>query len=208
MRLSGFTLLELLVVISIIGVLSSTVLVALSGAKTKATDSKRMQDFHTLRTAMALYHAKNGKYPNDYALFANLPVTPGVAGTFNVTPVLPSTPFGGNGACDAVVPGAYGADPDTAGFINNIVPQAFEASMQELVDEGFIPKVIGSSGGPGYCYYSRFGSENNRFAVLMTALETVEPSMTGPPGTCRFSTGGNWCKSNSSTRLYCICMPY
>ncbi len=212
-RSSGFTLIELLVVIAIIGVLASTVLVSLNGAKTKATDSRRMQDFHTLRTAMALYYAKYGKYPGDYALFPTPwgPARPGVYGEFSATPVIPGSPQSGNGACDAIVPGAVGADPDPArgGFIQNIVPQAYNASIQELVDDGLISKIIGSSGGPGYCYYGDWYDGNDKFAVLMTTLEKAEPSTTGLPGSCRFTTSsGNWCSNAYASRVYCICMPY
>ncbi len=214
LRTSGFTLMELLVVISIIGILSSTVLVTLNGVRKKATDSKRIQDFNTLKIAMALYYEENGKYPNDYALYPSGwgPAIPGVYGSLSSTPVIPGgSQLSGNGACDAIVPGAVGADPDPSigGFIQNIVPEAYNASMQELVDGGFIPKIIGSSGGPGYCYHSSFGTENNRFAVLMTTLEKVEPSTTGLPGSCRFtSTAGNWCSYAYASRVHCICMPY
>lgn len=61
---SGFTLIELLVVIAIIGILSSVVLAALSGARSSARDTKRVQDFRQLRTAINMYQNDHGgNYP-------------------------------------------------------------------------------------------------------------------------------------------------
>ncbi len=61
---SGFTLIELLVVISIISLLSSIVLAALSDAKAKARDVRRMQDLKQIGNALELYRSDNGEYPH------------------------------------------------------------------------------------------------------------------------------------------------
>ncbi|MDO8743193.1 MAG: prepilin-type N-terminal cleavage/methylation domain-containing protein [Candidatus Azambacteria bacterium] len=59
----GFTLLELLVVIGIIGLLSSIIVVNLTGARKKARDVKRVADIRTIQTALESYYGKNGQYP-------------------------------------------------------------------------------------------------------------------------------------------------
>jgi type II secretion system protein G len=64
---SGFTLLELLIVISIIGLLTSISLFALQGARTQGRDSKRKADLEQIRTGLELYKADCNQYP------ANLP---------------------------------------------------------------------------------------------------------------------------------------
>ena len=55
----GFTLIELMVVISIIGLLSSIILASLNAARAKARDIRRMQDLNQIRTAMFLYYDTN-----------------------------------------------------------------------------------------------------------------------------------------------------
>jgi len=61
--LTGFTLIELLVVISIIGLLSSVVLASLNNARAKARDTRRIQDFKQISTALYLYYDKYGTVP-------------------------------------------------------------------------------------------------------------------------------------------------
>ena len=59
----SFTLTELLVVVSIIGLLSSVVLASLNNARAKARDTTRISDLKQLQLALALYYDKNGSYP-------------------------------------------------------------------------------------------------------------------------------------------------
>ena len=59
----GFTLLELLVVIGIIGLLASILVVNLTSARRKARDTKRVADVRQLQTAVEDYYGKNGYYP-------------------------------------------------------------------------------------------------------------------------------------------------
>jgi prepilin-type N-terminal cleavage/methylation domain-containing protein len=63
MRIRGFTLIELMVVISIIGVLSSIALSGLSTARFKAYDSRRIQELKNLSTDLILYRDTYGTNP-------------------------------------------------------------------------------------------------------------------------------------------------
>lgn len=58
----GFTLVELLIAISIIAVLSVVGLTTFSGIQSKARDAVRKNDLNILATALAIYREQNGKY--------------------------------------------------------------------------------------------------------------------------------------------------
>lgn len=59
----GFTLIEMLVVIAIIGILASVVMVALNGSRTKARDASRLKDVETIVGALQVYYESHGAFP-------------------------------------------------------------------------------------------------------------------------------------------------
>jgi prepilin-type N-terminal cleavage/methylation domain-containing protein len=61
---TGFTLVELLVVITIIGVLSSTVLAGMSSARERSRDAARISQLREVQKALEIYYVRNGSYPN------------------------------------------------------------------------------------------------------------------------------------------------
>ncbi|HEY4503120.1 MAG TPA: type II secretion system protein [Candidatus Paceibacterota bacterium] len=63
-RKSGFTIIELLVVVAIIGIMATVVIVALGPARTKARDARRVADIKGIYTAMQLYYADYGTFPD------------------------------------------------------------------------------------------------------------------------------------------------
>jgi prepilin-type N-terminal cleavage/methylation domain-containing protein len=64
MNKKGFTMIELLVVIAIIGLLSALGIVALSNARMKSRDSRRVGDVSRIQTALEMYYSDYGKYPS------------------------------------------------------------------------------------------------------------------------------------------------
>ncbi|MFY9484132.1 MAG: type II secretion system protein [Patescibacteria group bacterium] len=93
----GFTLVELLVVIGIIGILASTVVVNVSRSRNRARDARRKADLKTLQTALEAYNDENGVYPTTASAWVSdtgsqpwITGTPALTPTF--LPVLPVDP--------------------------------------------------------------------------------------------------------------------
>ena len=59
----GFTLVELLVVISIIGILSTVLLANFNAARERSRDTQRKADLRNLQTALRLYYSDYGSFP-------------------------------------------------------------------------------------------------------------------------------------------------
>lgn len=62
---SGFSLIELLVVISVIGILVAMGTVAYSGAQKRSRDAKRRGDIQAIQDAFEQYYAENSSYDAD-----------------------------------------------------------------------------------------------------------------------------------------------
>ena len=59
----GFTLIEILIVVAIIGILSSVVLVGLGPLQRQGRDARRISDLKQVQTGLELYYNKCGFYP-------------------------------------------------------------------------------------------------------------------------------------------------
>lgn len=62
-RNKGFTIVELLIVIVVIGILATLVIVTFTGIQQKARDSQRKTDINALDSHIEAYYAETGTYP-------------------------------------------------------------------------------------------------------------------------------------------------
>lgn len=60
---SGFTIVELLIVIVVIGILAALVLNTFQGVQARARDTERTTDINALHTQYEVYYNDNGYYP-------------------------------------------------------------------------------------------------------------------------------------------------
>ena len=59
----GFTIVELLIVIVVIGILAALVITTFTGIQQKARNTERTTDIKALHGQIEAYYAQNGKYP-------------------------------------------------------------------------------------------------------------------------------------------------
>ena len=62
-RKSGFTIVELLIVIVVIGILAAITIVAYNGVQERARYTNARSDLRSVHAALQAYHATNGSYP-------------------------------------------------------------------------------------------------------------------------------------------------
>src|SRR5579859_6527095 len=86
MQKKGFTLIELMVVIAIIGLLAAVISVSLISARAKGRDAKRISDIKSIQLALETYYNDNQHYPCDlYTNPGGASCTPSFSGTYLVT---------------------------------------------------------------------------------------------------------------------------
>lgn len=59
----GFTIVELLIVIVVIGILAALVITTFNGIQQKGRDTERQTDIKALHGQLEAYYAQNGRYP-------------------------------------------------------------------------------------------------------------------------------------------------
>lgn len=62
-RQLGFTIVELLIVIVVIGILAAITIVAYNGIQKRASDTRRQSDIDIITKSLELYYIDNGRYP-------------------------------------------------------------------------------------------------------------------------------------------------
>jgi prepilin-type N-terminal cleavage/methylation domain-containing protein len=63
-KTSGFTIVELLIVIVVIGILAAITIVAYNGIQSRSNSAKVQQDLKSMQKLVELYKAENGSYPS------------------------------------------------------------------------------------------------------------------------------------------------
>ena len=92
----GFTLVELLVALSIMALIMAASMTAFEATKKSARDSRRKADLESLRSALEIYRSDIGAYPANLNLLTPnyttvIPTDPIPAQSYVYTPVCPTT---------------------------------------------------------------------------------------------------------------------
>jgi prepilin-type N-terminal cleavage/methylation domain-containing protein len=86
----GFTLVELLIVIVILGILATVTVFAVSGITSKGKTSACQSDATTIQTAEEAYNANNGTYTTSQTALVSAGLMHAVSARFAITLLSPS----------------------------------------------------------------------------------------------------------------------
>lgn len=166
MNRKGFTLIEVLVVVSIIALLSSIVITSTNVARAKARDTKKIAESNSVKTAIASYTIDRNRAPDNYVCTGSC------------------QKVGGNVAQRSTL------EVEDTG--NPLDPQtesgkAYRATMNDLVTGGYLASVPQSSGGAAYVYYD-YGPGSAAGGLFGTVLDTAQATTNGIGGSCRPNT--------------------
>jgi len=97
----GFTIVELLIVIVVIGILATITIVAYNGIQDRAKYAREQSDMSSLNRLIQMYYATNGQYPNTNGSFVGWSQAanfiPGIVPTYAPRiPQMPSDPASQN----------------------------------------------------------------------------------------------------------------
>ena len=110
----AFTLVELLVVIAIIGLLATLSVIALSNARAKSRDTKRMSDIKQVQTALELYFNDQNRYPTVTEWNTGSIYSTSSEGTTTYMQVIPTAPTNSDGDyCPSDSSYHYASDGDS-----------------------------------------------------------------------------------------------
>lgn len=132
----AFTLIEFLVVVAIIGILSTLAVVYTKSSRVQTRDAQRMADVKKIQTALEAYHYNNGSYP----LTANVTSTIATSGIVYMEQI-PSAPTQVDGVCSSTYNGyVYESDGKTytLNFCTGGKVGEYEAGLKQATPEKIV----------------------------------------------------------------------
>jgi prepilin-type N-terminal cleavage/methylation domain-containing protein len=127
-RQKGFTIIELLIVIVVIGILAALVLTSFAGVQARARDTERQTDVNSIAAQLEAYYANTGNYPT----FAQMDDDPtATSGSFYVDNL--------KGLDDNALKAPNGTG------VNNLTA----TTTPTLVQYGYVPAPTGCDNGAG-----------------------------------------------------------
>lgn len=162
---SGFTIVELLIAIVVIGILSAIVVVAFTGIQDRARNAKIVSALDIIEKAARLYALENGSYPKPSDL-------PGLSGTTNMFACVQPTSSGWvarDGLSSSQCAVAGGVQPNYYGY-SAVLNAALLTQVSKIPDTSDITMNIGSGSLRGiiYQYVGDPDSVNTRGVVYLT----------------------------------------
>jgi prepilin-type N-terminal cleavage/methylation domain-containing protein len=126
MKKNGFTFIELLVVITIIGVVFAAGIVSYTSISKNSRDARRLADLEAIRQALEMCRSIDGKYPTAIYDKVACPVSTTVV-TLNATPTDPKP------VCTGHTDGKYTYNPDATYATYTLTADCMEGTLAKTV---------------------------------------------------------------------------
>lgn len=144
-KIRAFTIVELLVVVTIIGILAAAVTVSVLGFRAQSRDSRRAADSNTMEKTLAAYYADYFEYPDEYICDSSYG-----SDNDNVFPPTPGCPPVGTGTSNPL-----GAWDKSSTFYQSLVPKYISTLPVDPINDIDPDPVNGMN------YYYQYEPSNN-----------------------------------------------
>jgi len=146
MKKSGFTLIEILVVIAIIASIVAMAIPNYLGARQRASDTKKKSEMVQLKSALRLYYNDFNTYPASFNGGAGkLNYIQGcLAGGTGQCPCSSSLDFASGAACDNVYMKKFPSDLGTGTFYYKQLPSGDDFCLRAVLDNKSDPDIATS----------------------------------------------------------------
>lgn len=124
----GFTLIEILIVVAIIGLLASVVLVGLGSFRSRGRDARRVADLREVQNSLELYYLRNGNYPtvNNWSDLRSELINEGIGVT-----IVPNDPLSDSSGQTY----SYGYSSDKQGYVlAGTLEDSYSSSLKDDID--------------------------------------------------------------------------
>ncbi len=124
----GFTLIEILIVVAIIGLLASVVLVGLGSFRSRGRDARRVADLREVQNSLELYYLKNGNYltVNNWSDLRSTLINDAIGIT-----IIPNDPLSDSAGQSY----SYGYSSDKQGYVlGATLEDAYSSSLKDDID--------------------------------------------------------------------------
>lgn len=174
----GFTLVELLVVVSIIAVLSAMGLVMYGSAQKTGRISRRIEDLKATQTALELYYSTNKSYPATDIPPAVLPIRPtwGSIPTALVPVYMPAIPTDPKGSPGTYTYASNGTDYKLRASGATEMTSADYATQNNLIDPASDNNSVGGDSGNSTCYTVETGGTFKAWAIFSANTGPITPT--------------------------------
>lgn len=179
-KLKGFTLIELMIVISIIAIISAVGISTFNQAQMRGRDAKRKQDLRSVAIALELYKQRNGRYPCAQWLDSNASPTNWVRDTAQ-----------GTGACTGTGP-AFDQN-----YINTLPKDPINTGTGPSVANNYVYGYRAYECGSG-------GNPDGQHYILIAELENTNDPDRAPLAGRAWCGGADYSNITTSTNKFII----